>query len=145
MQRKARLQQSFATIDDRKVTILLPKAQSSGEAGVSNSATSDKDEGDADQLELEMVMRLWRERHAKDGEERFESAAAKKLRLLRASKTYPYVLLRVRLPEGVYLQARFNLDESLKVGDNAWPSLLVCLKNVHIASMIACVDSIGRS
>lgn len=52
---------------------------------------------------------------AHDDIERFETAAAKKLRLLRASKVYSYVILRIRLPGGVFLQGRFSLQESLKV------------------------------
>lgn len=65
--------------------------------------------------ELELVAQLWRERMAQDEVERFETSAAKKLRLLRSAKVYPYVLLRVRLPGGVYLQGRFNPDETWEV------------------------------
>ncbi|CAN0532494.1 unnamed protein product, partial [Ectocarpus sp. 8 AP-2014] len=49
-----------------------------------------------------------------DEVERFETRAAKKLRLLRTAKSYPFVLCRIRLPGGVYLQARFNSKESLE-------------------------------
>lgn len=116
LEQQARRQQRFATIEDRNVTILLqtkpPREKSDG----SDSDTTETEEGgDAEQRELELVAQLWRDRRGHDDVERFETSAAKKLRLLRGSKMYPYVLVRVRLPGGVYLQARFNLEESLEV------------------------------
>lgn len=115
-EKQASRQQRFSTLEDRHVTILLPQTKSQREADASESETAEMEEGsDEDQRELELVAQLWRERQARDDFERFETAAAKKLRLLRSSKMYPYVLLRVRLPGGVYLQARFTVDESLEV------------------------------
>lgn len=71
-----------------------------------------EEEGD---VELELVAQLWRGRMAHDEVERFETSAAKKLRLLRSAKVYPYVVLRVRLPGGVFIQGRFNRDETWEV------------------------------
>lgn len=119
--RQAKLQQRFTSFEDRNVTILLPQAVPPPRENdvFDNGSPTETDSEESNGLErndeLEIVMRLWRERHAKDDPERFETRAAKKLRMLRAKKTYPYVLLRVRLPEGLYLQARFNLDETLEV------------------------------
>lgn len=116
-ERQSRRQQRFSKLEERNVTILLP--QTNSRKGPPDASHSDPpkvdEEGDAEQRELELVAQLWRERMMRDDVERFETSAAKKYRLLRTSKIYPYVLLRVRLPGGVYLQARFNADESLQV------------------------------
>lgn len=116
-ERQARRQQRFSKIEDRNITVLLPQTSSQQEvpdASESDSAETEKDE-DMQQHELQIVAQLWRDRMAHDDIERFETAASKKLRLLQASKAYSYVILRVRLPGGVFLQGRFNLQESLKV------------------------------
>lgn len=116
-ERQARRQQRFSRIEDRNITILLPQTswpQEVPDAPESDSAETERSE-EREQHELELVAQLWRDRMAHDGIERFETAAAKKLRLLRASKVYSYVILRVRLPGGVFLQGRFSLQESLKV------------------------------
>lgn len=117
------LQQRFGGNEERNVTILLPPAAAAAASGVAVATTNsavgeDSREGD-DELnereELEIALRLWRERHTRDEPERFETRATRELRKLLATKIYPYVIVRVRLPEGLYVQARFNLDESLKV------------------------------
>lgn len=117
-ERQARRQQSFSRIEDRNITILLPQTNLHKEVpGASESGSTEAEESeDMQQHELEIVAQLWRDRMAHDDIERFETAASKKLRLLRASKVYSYVILRVRLPGGVFLQGRFSLRESLKVG-----------------------------
>lgn len=89
------------------------------DASERDSVETEKSE-DIQQHELEIVAQLWRDRMAHDDIERFETAASKKLRLLRASKIYSYVILRVRLPGGVFLQGRFSLQETLKVRVYYW-------------------------
>lgn len=115
-----RWQQRFSNLEERNITILLPQAQSQQprEAPTSwygNSTETKEDEEDEEQSEIELVAQLWRERMSTDEGGRFETSASKKLRLLRTAKVYPYVLLRIRLPGGVCLQARFNAEESLEV------------------------------
>lgn len=116
-ERQARRQQRFSRIEDRNITILLPQTSAQKEIrGASESESTEAEQSeDMQQHELEIVAQLWRDRMAHDDIERFETAASKKLRLLRASKVYSYVILRVRLPGGVFLQGRFSLQESLKV------------------------------
>lgn len=135
-EKQASRQQRFSTLEDRHVTILLPQTKLQREADASESETAEiEKESDADQRELELVAQLWRERQARDDFEGFETAAAKKLRLLRAAKMYPYVLLRVRLPGGVYLQARFTVDESLEVREVARGSIFRL--STHVYDVIA--------
>lgn len=101
--------------------------------------------GGADPRELELIARLWRERHAREDFERFETVATRKLRVLRASKTYPYMLLRVRLPDGLHMQARFNLDESMEVRvmsySMAWR---YSLDSIIYATVLLCVAGAGH-
>ncbi|CAM9786167.1 unnamed protein product [Ectocarpus sp. 12 AP-2014] len=112
---QAKRQQRFSTLEERQVTILLPQQQHEASAETEEQEEDgEQGEADAEQRELELVAQLWRERMGNDEVERFETRAAKKLRLLRTAKSYPYVLCRVRLPGGVYLQARFNSKESLE-------------------------------
>lgn len=121
-ERQERRQQRFSRIEDRNITILLPQMSSQKEvpdASERDSVETEKSE-DIQQHELEIVAQLWRDRMAHDDIERFETAASKKLRLLRASKIYSYVILRVRLPGGVFLQGRFSLQETLKVRVYYW-------------------------
>lgn len=112
--RRAEQQQHFSMIEDRNVTILLPQDNLKQTAKVAD-LTETEEASDKEQCELGLLAELWRKRMARDDVAKFETSAAKKLRLLRASKVYPYVLLRVRLPRGVFLQARFNSGESLEV------------------------------
>lgn len=116
---QARRQQRFSKLEERNITILLPlaKLQRPQETLVSSGDSVETEEEEKKGPELELVAQLWRERMAHDEVERFETTAAKKLRLLRSTKLYPYVVLRVRLPGGVYLQGRFNLEETLEVRD----------------------------
>lgn len=111
-------QQRFSTLEERQVTILLPQQPHEASAETEEQEQDgEQGEADAEQCELELVAQLWRERMGNDEVERFETRAAKKLRLLRTAKSYPYVICRIRLPGGVYLQARFNSKESLEVRD----------------------------
>lgn len=112
---QAKRQQRFSTLEERQVTILLPQQPHEASAETEEQEQDGKGEVDVEQRELELVAQLWRERMANDEVERFETRAAKKLRLLRTAKSYPYVLCRIRLPGGAYLQARFNSKESLEV------------------------------
>lgn len=118
-ERHARWQQCFSNLEERNITILLPQAQSHQPQEASTSwydnSTETKEHEEEEQREVELVAQLWRERMSQDEGGRFETSAAKKLRLLRTAKMYPYVLLRIRLPGGVCLQARFNAEESLEV------------------------------
>ncbi|CAM9099432.1 unnamed protein product [Hapterophycus canaliculatus] len=107
-ERQARQYQRFSKLEERNITVLLPQQPE----GTSAEGEEEEEEG-TQQQELELVAQLWRERMAHDEVERFETNAAKKLRLLRSTKIYPYVIVRVRMPGGVYLQARFNPDETL--------------------------------
>lgn len=130
------MQQRFSSIRERNVTILLPRTKLQTETETEapeGDKLEDYEDRDAEQLQLELVAQLWRERMSRDGIERFETKAAKQLRLLRASKMYPYVLLRVRLPGGVHLQARFNSEESLEVR----PSLF-CRTFFWLVTQFAC-------
>ncbi|CBJ29108.1 conserved unknown protein [Ectocarpus siliculosus] len=112
---QAKRQQRFSTLEERLVTILLPQQPHEASAEMEEQEQDgEQGEADAEQRELELVAQLWRERMGNDEVERFETRAAKKLRLLRTAKSYPYVLCRIRLPGGVYLQARFNSKESLE-------------------------------
>lgn len=136
---QARRQQRFSKLEERNITILLPQAKSQQpqEAPASfdgDSAETKEDEEEEEQRELELVAQLWRERMTQDEVERFETSAAKKLRLLRTAKVYPYVLLRVRLPGGVYLQARFNAEESLEV--RSWSKAVLFLRTYSSATNI---------
>lgn len=116
-QSQARQQQRFSKLEERNVTILLPRdhSQQPQEAPAPPNHDIVKPEEEEADGELELVAQLWRERMAHDEVERFETSAAKKLRLLRSAKVYPYVVLRVRLPGGVFLQGRFNPDETWEV------------------------------
>ncbi|CAM9105507.1 unnamed protein product [Ectocarpus fasciculatus] len=112
---QAKRQQRFLTLGERQVTILLPQQPHEASAETEGQEQDgEQGEADAEQRELELVAQLWRERMGNDEVERFETKAAKKLRLLRTAKSYPYVLCRIRLPGGVYLQARFNSKETLE-------------------------------
>ncbi|CAM9402344.1 unnamed protein product [Ectocarpus sp. 13 AM-2016] len=112
---QAKRQQRFSTLEERQVTILLPQQQHEASAETEEQEEyGEQGEADAEQRELELVAQLWRERMGNDEVERFETRAAKKLRLLRTAKSYPYVLCRIRLPGGVFLQARFNSKESVE-------------------------------
>ncbi|CAN0055107.1 unnamed protein product [Scytosiphon promiscuus] len=106
-ERQARRYQRFSKLEERNITVLLPQQPEE------TSTETHGEDKDTEQQELELVAQLWRERMAPNEIERFETNAAKKLRLLRAAKMYPYVIVRVRLPGGVYLQARFNSEETL--------------------------------
>ena len=126
---QARRQQRFSKLEERNITILVPLAKlqpphetlvSSGDSGETEEEEEQEEEGP----ELELVAQLWRERMTHDEVERFETSAAKKLRLLRNTKVYPYVALRIRFPGGVYLQGRFNLEETLEVRD--WDKRCFC-------------------
>lgn len=109
-ERQAKRYQRFSKLEERNITILLPQ-----QAEGTSVETEDEEENDTEQQELELVAQLWRERMAHDEVERFETNAAKNLRLQRAAKIYPYVIVRVRMPGGVFLQARFNSDETMTV------------------------------
>lgn len=127
-QRQARQQQRFSKLEERNITILLPRENSQQPQKTSTSpdreVTESQEEGEEEDRELELVAQLWRERMAHDEVERFETSAAKKLRLLRFAKVYPYVVLRVRLPGGVLLQGRFNPEETWEVRIGAWVCIL---------------------
>lgn len=119
---QARQQQRFSKVEERNITILLPREHSQQPQETSAPPNREmvkpeekEEEGEEEDRERELVAQLWRERMAHDEVERFETSAAKKLRLLRSAKVYPYVVLRVRLPGGVFLQGRFNPDETWEV------------------------------
>lgn len=124
-QSQSRQQQRFSKLEQRNITILLPREHLQRSHEISappdremvKSEKKEEQEGEKEERdgELELVAQLWRERMAHDEEQRFETSAAKKLRLLRTAKVYPYILLRVRLPGGVFLQGRFNPDETWEV------------------------------
>lgn len=118
-QSQARQQQRFSKLEERNITILLPREKSQQPQETSGSPDREmaesEEEEEEEERELEIVAQLWRERMAHDEVERFETNAAKKLRLLRSAKVYPYVVLRVRLPGGVFLQGRFNPQETWEV------------------------------
>lgn len=103
-------------MQDRNVTVLLtqPGATDSTSA-VPDQVGSAADVEEGEKAEFDMILRLWREKQGRDDVQRFETAATKRLRMLHASKIFPYILLRVRLPGGVQVQARFNPNESLEV------------------------------
>lgn len=118
-EKHSQLQLQFGKLEDRNVTVLLPSSEFPG-AGAGgapgHTRAPDNSEMDKEREELELVMRIWQQRNAKTIEERFETAATRKLRVLRTSRLYPYVIVRLRLPNGLCLQARFNLDETTEVG-----------------------------
>lgn len=129
---QARWQHRFSKLEERNITILLPQAKSqrSQEAPTSSfgdSIESKEDEEEEEEHQVDLVAQLWRERMSQDEGERFETSAAKKLRLLRTAKVYSYVLLRIRLPGGVCLQARFNAEESLEV--RGWNKVVLFLRH----------------
>ena len=99
---------------------------------------------DMQQHELEIVAQLWRDRMGHDDIERFETAASKKLRLLRASKVYSYVILRVRLPGGVFLQGRFSLRESLKVRVSYRKSTDFVARGCHWGAILGMILKLRR-
>ncbi|CAM9154840.1 unnamed protein product [Choristocarpus tenellus] len=112
---RATLQQTFSGVGERNVTILLPQMTQDilqeGQ-GWSESENEELQEGTAD---LELIMRVWRNRQRSILEpEKFETTAARELKQLRTTKLYPFLLVRIRLPNGAYIQARFSLDESIK-------------------------------
>ncbi|CAN0155043.1 unnamed protein product [Pylaiella littoralis] len=116
---QARWQQRFFKLEERNITIMLPQARSQQPQGASTLSFGDsietkEDEEDEERREVELVAQLWREKMSKDEGMRFETSAARKLRLLRTAKVYPYVLLRIRLPGGMFIQARFSAQESLE-------------------------------
>lgn len=111
-ERQAKRYQRFSNPEERNITVLLPQ-----QPGGTSADKEEEEEWDTEQQELELVAQLWRERMAHDEVERFETNAAKKLRLLKAAKMYPYIIVRVRLPGGVHLQARFNSQETLTVSE----------------------------
>lgn len=119
-EKHSQLQLQFGTLEDRNVTVLLPPSEFPGAGAGAGEAPGrtrapENSETDKEREELELVMRIWQERNAKTSEERFETAATMKLRVLRTSRLFPYVILRLRLPNGLCVQARFNLDETTEV------------------------------
>lgn len=120
-QSQARQQQRFSKLEERNITILLPREHSQQPQETSALPNrevvkpQEEQEEQEDDRKLELVAHLWRERMAHDEVERFETSAARKLRLLRSAKVYPYVVLRVRLPGGMFLQGRFNPEEKWEV------------------------------
>ena len=115
-ERQASVQQRFSGIEDRNITFLLPRPTSRGVADEhERDSVGGGDDRDLEERSLALVSQVSRERMAREELRRFETRAAKELRLLRTSKVYPYVLVRVRLPSGVYVQGRFNLEETLEV------------------------------
>ncbi len=138
---QARRQQRFSNLEERNITILLPLAKLAPpqETRVSSRGSIETEE-EEEGSELELVAQLWRERMSHDEVERFETAAAKRLRLLRTAKVYPYVVLRVRLPGGVYLQGRFNLEETLEVRDR---DKLCSPRSTQLAMLTVCKEAIG--
>ncbi|CAM9665623.1 unnamed protein product [Discosporangium mesarthrocarpum] len=117
---QASIRQDFKAIGDRNVTFLLPHmardaVNGPGELAGRNEDGDEEEADDTDTLaaeEMEVILRVWREGQNKSEKERFETTAARELRRLRGTKFYPYVLVRVRMPSGIYLQARFGVDES---------------------------------
>lgn len=116
-QSQARQQQCFSNLEERNVTILLPqeKSQQPQETSTVSDGEMAELEEEKEERDLELVSQLWREKMAHDEVERFETSAARRLRLLKSAKVYPYILLRVRLPGGVFVQGRFNPDETWEV------------------------------
>lgn len=111
-----RLQQRFSGIEDRNVTILLPMLTSHVLTNEPERASiEDCDDETSEQRTMALVAQLWRERITRVDARRFETRAVREMRTLRASKVYPYVLVRVRLPSGIYIQARFNSRETMEV------------------------------
>lgn len=129
---QARWQQRFSKLEERNITIMLPQARSQQPQGASTLSFGDsietkEDEEDEERREVELVAQLWREKMSKDQGMRFETSAARKLRLLRTAKVYPYVLLRIRLPGGMFIQARFSAEESLEV--RGWNKFVLFLRH----------------
>lgn len=115
-ERQDRLQQRFSGIEDRNVTILLPRLTSHALTNEPEPITiKDCDRETTKQRTLALVAQLWRERISRIETRRFETRAVREMRVLRASKVYPYVLVRVRLPSGIHIQARFNSRETMEV------------------------------
>ncbi|CAM9145292.1 unnamed protein product [Chrysoparadoxa australica] len=97
--------QNYTLTSKRKMVVMLPQATQIGD---------DLDDELDPAEEARMVMKLWQEQAAdNDKVVAFESRASKQVKTVVRSKLYPHVLIRVRFPDGLYIQGRFNPRESL--------------------------------
>ncbi|CAM9371643.1 unnamed protein product [Chrysoparadoxa australica] len=104
-QRRISMYQNYTSTSERKMVVMLPQATEIGD---------DLDDELDPAEEARMVMKLWQEQAAdSDKVVAFESRASKQAKAVVRSKLYPYVLIRVRFPDGLYIQGRFNPRESL--------------------------------